>query len=68
MAELGRAGAGLPDDLLKFPYDPVACAVTGGWNGAVVEAQRLRPWRRASNGSGGARSGCVRRVTRSAAD
>jgi hypothetical protein len=43
MAELGRAGAGLPDDLLNFPYDPVACAVTAGWNGAVVEAQRLRP-------------------------
>ena len=43
MAELGRAHAGLPDDLLNFHYDPVACAVAAGWNGAVVEEQRLRP-------------------------
>jgi hypothetical protein len=43
MAELGRAHAGLPDDLLNFQYDPVACAVTAGWEGAVVEEQRLRP-------------------------
>jgi inosine-uridine nucleoside N-ribohydrolase len=43
MAELGRAHAGLPDDLLNFQYDPVACAVAAGWNGAVVEEQRLRP-------------------------
>jgi hypothetical protein len=43
MAELGRAHAGLPDDLLNFQYDPVACAVAAGWDGAVVEEQRLRP-------------------------
>jgi hypothetical protein len=43
MAELGRAHAGLPDDLLNFQYDPVACAVAAGWNGAVVEEQRLQP-------------------------
>jgi inosine-uridine nucleoside N-ribohydrolase len=43
MAELGRAHAGLPDDLLNFQYDPVACAVAAGWKGAVVEEQRLRP-------------------------
>jgi purine nucleosidase len=43
MAELGRAHAGLPDDLLNFQYDPVACAVALGWSGAVVEEMRLRP-------------------------
>jgi inosine-uridine nucleoside N-ribohydrolase len=43
MAELGRAHAGLPDDLLNFQYDPVACAVAVGWPGAVIKEQRLRP-------------------------
>lgn len=43
MAELGRAHAGLPDDLLNFHYDPVACAVALGWSGAVVEEMRLVP-------------------------
>jgi len=43
MAELGRAHAGLPDDLLNFHYDPVACAVALGWSGAVVDERRLRP-------------------------
>ena len=43
MAELGRAHAGLPDDLLNFHYDPVACAVAVGWNGAIIEERRLRP-------------------------
>jgi purine nucleosidase len=37
MAELGRAHAGLPDDLLNFQYDPVACAVAVGWPGAVIK-------------------------------
>jgi purine nucleosidase len=43
MAELGRAHAGLPDDLVNFQYDPVACAVAVGWKGAVVRELRLRP-------------------------
>jgi inosine-uridine nucleoside N-ribohydrolase len=43
MAELGLAHAGLPDDLLNFHYDPVACAVAAGWNGAVIRELRLRP-------------------------
>jgi purine nucleosidase len=43
MAELGRAHASLPDDLLNFQYDPVACAVAVGWPGAVVKEQRLQP-------------------------
>jgi predicted N-acetyltransferase YhbS/inosine-uridine nucleoside N-ribohydrolase len=43
MTELGRAHSGLPDDLLNFQYDPVACAVAVGWTGAVAEDVRLRP-------------------------
>jgi len=43
MAGLGRAHAGLPDDLLNFHYDPVACAVALGWTGAGVEEMRLQP-------------------------
>ncbi len=43
MAELGHAHAGLPDDLLNFHYDPVACAVALGWSGAVVAEMRLEP-------------------------
>ena len=43
MPEIGRANAALPDDLLNFHYDPVACAVAVGWPGATIEAMRLRP-------------------------
>jgi purine nucleosidase len=43
MAELGRTHKGLPEDLLNFHYDPVACAVALGWTGAAVENKRLRP-------------------------
>jgi inosine-uridine nucleoside N-ribohydrolase len=42
-AELGRAYGGLPDDLLNFHYDPVACAVAAGWPGARLRRRRLRP-------------------------
>lgn len=41
MAPLGLAHAGLPDDLLNLHYDPAACAVAVGWDGATVEACRL---------------------------
>lgn len=41
MRSLGRAHARLPDDLLNFHYDPVACAVAAGWPGAVIETMRL---------------------------
>jgi purine nucleosidase len=34
--ELGRAFPALPDDLLNFQYDPLACAVAAGWNGVTV--------------------------------
>ena len=43
IAELGRAHPALPDDLLNFHYDPVACAVALGWPGAMVEEMHLRP-------------------------
>jgi inosine-uridine nucleoside N-ribohydrolase len=42
LTALGRAHTGLPDDLLNFHYDPVACAVALGWSGAVVAEMRLR--------------------------
>jgi purine nucleosidase len=34
--DLGKAYAALPDDLLNFQYDPLACAVAIGWRGASV--------------------------------
>lgn len=41
MSELGRAHRALPDDLLNFQYDAVACAVAAGWTGATIEEIRL---------------------------
>jgi len=41
-AALGPVHDGLPDDLLNFHYDPVACAVAVGWPGAVIEAMTLQ--------------------------
>jgi purine nucleosidase len=35
--ELGRSWPGLPDDLLNFQHDPLACAVALGWDGVTVE-------------------------------
>ena len=43
MEKLGREHFGLPDDLLNFHYDPVACAVALGWPGATMEELRLQP-------------------------
>ena len=43
MEQLGREHPRLPDDLLNFQYDPVACAVALGWSGAAVKDMRLRP-------------------------
>jgi inosine-uridine nucleoside N-ribohydrolase len=39
---LGRAHAGLPDDLLLFLHDPLAGAVAVGWGGARVGELTLR--------------------------
>lgn len=41
-SELARAFAGLPDDLLNFHYDPLACAVALGWDGASIEDIPMR--------------------------
>ena len=37
MAErLGRTHAGLPDDIVNFQHDALACAVALGWDGVEV--------------------------------
>ena len=36
MEKLGREYSGLPDDLLNFQYDPLACAVAAGWDGVTI--------------------------------
>jgi purine nucleosidase len=36
-AALARSWPGLPDDLLNFQHDPLACAVALGWDGVTVE-------------------------------
>jgi purine nucleosidase len=41
MDVMGREQPGLPHDLLNFHYDPLACAVAAGWDGAVVEELEL---------------------------
>lgn len=41
--QLGKTNGGLPDDLVNFHWDPVACAVALGWDGATVAPVRLRP-------------------------
>jgi inosine-uridine nucleoside N-ribohydrolase len=43
MPQMGRLHAGLPDDLLNFRYDPVACAVALGWpERATVASIRMQ--------------------------
>ncbi len=37
MPALGRRHDRLPDDLLNFHHDPLACAVAAGWDGVTVE-------------------------------
>lgn len=37
----GRVFDGLPDDLVNFQHDPLACAVALGWTGARVETLSL---------------------------
>jgi inosine-uridine nucleoside N-ribohydrolase len=45
--DVGRAALrrfpGLPDDLVNFHWDPLACAVALRWPGATVDRVRLRP-------------------------
>lgn len=42
MAALGRSWPGLPDDLLNFHHDPLACAVALGWDGVRIEQVPVR--------------------------
>lgn len=42
-SELGRAYPALPDDLVNFHWDPVACAVALGWSGGTVVDVPLLP-------------------------
>jgi inosine-uridine nucleoside N-ribohydrolase len=42
-ADLARAHAALPGDLLNFQYDAVACAIAAGWSGAHMEEMALEP-------------------------
>ena len=37
MKELPDAYPALPDDLLNFQYDPLACAVAAGWDGVTIQ-------------------------------
>ncbi len=39
--ELPAAYAALPDDLLNFQYDPLACAVAVGWPGVEISERRV---------------------------
>ena len=40
--EFGRAHSALPDDLLNFQHDPLACAVAVGWQGVKIEGTSTR--------------------------
>ncbi|MCA1554073.1 MAG: nucleoside hydrolase, partial [Chloroflexi bacterium] len=39
---MGKAHALLPNDLLNFHHDPLACAVALGWDGVTIEELPLR--------------------------
>lgn len=41
MPKLARGHDALPDDLLNFQYDPLACAVAVGWDGVKIEEFQL---------------------------
>lgn len=42
-ADLARAHIGLPDDLLNFHHDPLACAVALGWSGVTGSPMTVEP-------------------------
>ena len=42
-ASAGARYAGLPDDLVNYHHDPLACAVAVGWDGVTVEERHLTP-------------------------
>lgn len=41
-ATYGQPSTGLPDDVLNFQHDALACAVALGWDGVQVREMRLR--------------------------
>lgn len=41
MPEFGQQHERLPNDLLNFQYDPLACAVAAGWDGVQIEEMPL---------------------------
>lgn len=43
MSMLGRRHALLPNDLLNFQHDALACAIALGWDGVRIEELALRP-------------------------
>jgi purine nucleosidase len=43
MEVFGRRYRALPDDLLNFQHDPLACAVAAGWDGVRTEDLGLEP-------------------------
>jgi hypothetical protein len=44
--QLARTNDALPDDLLNFQHDPLACAVALGWDCATVSDVELAPTER----------------------
>lgn len=38
----GRAYTGLPNDIINFQHDPLACAVALRWEGVTIEETRIR--------------------------
>ena len=42
-ATAGARHAALPDDLVNYHHDPLACAVAVGWDGVTVDERRLSP-------------------------
>ncbi len=40
--KIGKKCKGLPDDILNFQHDPLACAVALGWNGVTIEEIPLK--------------------------
>lgn len=42
-ATLGARYPDLPDDLVNFHHDPLACAAALGWDGVTIEERRLTP-------------------------
>ena len=43
MSQMGKDHPAVPDDILNFQYDPLACAVACGWDGAGIEQISVVP-------------------------